>query len=155
MHFSSGLCCFMEPAWLDPATKNHNPKNRGNPAEVIRTFGKNFIPATQWLGVWFLGWKTWFSPSIFCWGKGKKVGWLFPLFFGGGRKFCLWCKIYLTGRYLCCVICLFLLKCFVGSLLCSWSACVGRLYHDYNGDRSATFSPQKPQKGLKNHPMFP
>ena len=42
---------------------------------------------------------------------------------------------------------LFLLEFFVGSLLCLWSACVGRLYHDYNGDRSATFSPQKPNSG--------
>lgn len=38
----------MEP-WEEPATKNIT-QNRGNPAEVIKNIGKNFIPVTQCLG---------------------------------------------------------------------------------------------------------
>lgn len=46
MHFRSEV--FMEP-WEEPATKNIT-QNRGNPAEVIKNIGKNFIPVTQCLG---------------------------------------------------------------------------------------------------------
>ena len=141
----SGLCVALwNHPWEDHATKTIT-QNGANPAEVSKNIGKTFIPVTQCLGVWFLGGRTGFRPLNF-FGRVQRLVDFFRCFFLGGGNF--WCKICFTGRYVCffcngfisfrvfCCKFIMLMDC-----VC-WQT-------DFKGDRSATFSPQKPTRVWK------